>query len=392
MDGNLGGVQNTLTNQPSTWRYAGVSYQGLYHEQASLPCQDAWYGQVKNGVTVCAVSDGAGSAELSQFGSQLAVEVASSFMCTQFENLYAADDITVRKAIFDCVMPRFVALEEEHGRPLKAFAATLICLAVHEDGRWMSIHLGDGMILVQAGEKLIPLSLPENGEFSNQTWFLTSDGAPRHTRVQKGNGFFQGNQATGFILCSDGVENSLAAVRTGKVAKAGLDLLHLFSLPEEGTATDLLERNVPIFRDRNPDDGTIVLLSTANASNSDEPVDDEISDEVAEAEVVSVRQASSPALSPPMTGSHQVARPWVLMLLGLILGSELFVLGGIAGFMGEKSTEGYWSRTSSQLAFTELPLIVVEAPIHYMLFPLEYPQFDVLWGPQAQQSTPSSCL
>ena len=243
------------------WRHAALCYTGTSHTAAGTPCQDAWQCETRNGVTACAVSDGAGSAPLSEHGSRLLADTACGWLCDHFEDLFAGDDIAACKAFVDHARPRFAALAAEHVQPESAFAATLLCLALNDDGRWLALHLGDGLLLARAGDNLFPLSLPENAEFINETWFFTTPGAPRHTRIRKGNGFFMGHRADGFILCTDGVESALANIRTGKTAPAGYTLLNWLGECDADEVSRRLEQHTTLFQSQSADDGTLVILA-----------------------------------------------------------------------------------------------------------------------------------
>ncbi len=66
--------------------------------------------------------------------------------------------------------------------------------------------IGDGVIgMLDSGNNLKTISKPDNGEFSNSTFFTTSTKYKERLRILKG----RLKSADGFILMSDGVEDSL---------------------------------------------------------------------------------------------------------------------------------------------------------------------------------------
>jgi serine/threonine protein phosphatase PrpC len=73
--------------QASKWRFLGVSVQGTSHLEKNTPCQDAHTClQTPNGELLLAVADGAGSAERSQEGAQLAVKQAVSTLMSALQS------------------------------------------------------------------------------------------------------------------------------------------------------------------------------------------------------------------------------------------------------------------------------------------------------------------
>ena len=69
------------------------------------------------------------------------------------------------------------------------------------------------------------LSAPNNGEFSNETYFVTSDNAEEQMRVYRGLIEFGRQAITGFVLMSDGPENALYHNATRIMAPACSKLL-----------------------------------------------------------------------------------------------------------------------------------------------------------------------
>lgn len=57
------------------WHYTAVSVIGTSHQRTGEPCQDASLCTMRNdGTLICAVSDGAGSAQYAEVGARIAVE------------------------------------------------------------------------------------------------------------------------------------------------------------------------------------------------------------------------------------------------------------------------------------------------------------------------------
>jgi hypothetical protein len=62
------------------------------------------------------------------------------------------------------------------------------------------VHIGDGAAALSLDAEQ-HFSLPENGEYANQTWFLTSDDWREHLHISQ----FAG-RATQLVMMTDGVQ------------------------------------------------------------------------------------------------------------------------------------------------------------------------------------------
>ena len=105
--------------------------------------------------------------------------------------------------------------EEANSRKcdVRDLSSTLLVAAVHEND-FILAHIGDGVIGYLDGNELKVASMPDNGEFSNVTTFVTSSEALASMRVFKG----KLNDKDAFVLMSDGTEQSLYHKPTKKLA------------------------------------------------------------------------------------------------------------------------------------------------------------------------------
>lgn len=74
---------------------------------------------------------------------------------------------------------------EKHRCNIHDLACTLLLAAVSEN-RFLLAHIGDGVIGYLDGDTLKVASVPDNGEFANETTFVTSDKAAETMRLFKG--------------------------------------------------------------------------------------------------------------------------------------------------------------------------------------------------------------
>jgi serine/threonine protein phosphatase PrpC len=252
----------------SQWRVAGVSTIGTSHKQSGAECQDTWtisQAIIPAGfevVTAVCVSDGAGSAEKAFAGAKLTAFAVSNWLCEHFPSALSLSQNQIGKACLAKVRRLVRRAAERAGYSPNEYAATLVAVCVGSNGAWLALHLGDGGIVGEFANQVLVVSPPEKGEFANESWFVTSEGALEHLRVY-GSPFNQEFcKPTGFVIFSDGVENSLLNRRTGTVAHAASIMLGWLRGHPPAIVSRALEQNINmVFREQSYDDCTIVLMA-----------------------------------------------------------------------------------------------------------------------------------
>ena len=207
-----------MSENSKTWNLGGVSVVGFSHEENDIPCQDAHAFRIThNNEVIAAVADGAGSAKLSHKGAQAfttaIVDRLSSISDEKFldlrdENLARSEIIKIINAIKVELLDTHASVDAASGEKgyqepltLRDFHSTLIIAICNADGGAF-YHVGDGagaafsFIDPEAAE----VSRPENGEYANETYFVTEENWEDHLRVTS----FSGNADT-ILLMSDGV-------------------------------------------------------------------------------------------------------------------------------------------------------------------------------------------
>jgi hypothetical protein len=179
------------------WSATYASVIGAQHSTSGLPCQDAcvvrfssdreWFAAV--------VSDGAGSARYSDQGSRL---VADAFA----NKLIGLTVPLASKApgawINDYVIEQVIRTREElrqlaNSDRLEDYHCTLVACLVGPSGGFL-VHIGDGVIIGGNAQRLatgdvtdlgrnLCISPPENGEYANETFFITEGSWIRHIRI-----------------------------------------------------------------------------------------------------------------------------------------------------------------------------------------------------------------
>ncbi|MCR4875182.1 MAG: protein phosphatase 2C domain-containing protein [Clostridia bacterium] len=203
------------------WRQAQGLVIGNDHVEAKLPCQDNVYYIGKNGIHVLAVSDGAGSKQYSQYGSEIATKSVCEYLIREFDNLYLScekygktkeeieeSEKLVKESIFNYVKKQILEKADELSVSIDELACTLLFVA-KKDEKFLIGHIGDGVIagLFNSGadESLRVISHPENGEQINITFFMSDPDAIDHFRITATRMY----NLSGVMLMSDGPEEVL---------------------------------------------------------------------------------------------------------------------------------------------------------------------------------------
>lgn len=213
------------------WKIVQCAVQGRGHMQMGIPCQDKTCFLVRNGVTVIALADGAGSARLSHFGAERVTQFICDDLSENFDRYFDAEDgASVKKALVSKTIVALDELSREMDCEIRELASTLLFVAVQEE-RFVLAHIGDGVIGYQKKGELRVASQPENGEFVNTTVFTTSQEALATMKLIKG----KVGEIQGFVLMSDGTEVSLYNKKEKKLADVIKKIMNhcLLILPEK---------------------------------------------------------------------------------------------------------------------------------------------------------------
>jgi len=158
------------------WRVTGASVTGTSHSGNGKPCQDysSYVHTVVGGSSVLAIaiSDGAGSAQLSHVGSRETVDYLLAILPKRIPKLIEANENSARE-IFKEVRGHLNVVAIDQGCDPADLACTLL-LAVLGEFVSFFVQVGDGAWVMQKdGEYSVPI-WPDNGEYVNETTFLTS--------------------------------------------------------------------------------------------------------------------------------------------------------------------------------------------------------------------------
>jgi hypothetical protein len=170
------------------WHVCAAAAIGRSHVEGGLPCQDAFAYACEGDVLVAVVCDGAGSQPRSHEGAQgLSTDVVALLMARVREGVLApgATLEAMQADARNAIAAARTALAERaprDGAELAHYAATLVGVIANRDGGWF-FHVGDGVGAALDDAGACTVSLPENGEYANETYFVTGDEWEAHLRI-----------------------------------------------------------------------------------------------------------------------------------------------------------------------------------------------------------------
>lgn len=246
-----------------TWRVAYASVTGRGHLKAGTRCQDAAAVCRVGGATAICVCDGAGSAPRSHLGAAAVAEAIAAFLAIE------AGLGRIGKLTSDLIVAKALqAIEQvanENGGEWSDYACTLLGLAFDGD-KVLTIHLGDGVIAAVQSGFPYALSKPDNGEFANETFFVTSPDAVERTRLRLS---MVPPEITSFALMTDGAQASLYNRLTGEVSRAVEQMASwLDEDSEESVANSLRQVIARRLAPRTHDDCTVVVVRRARSNEA----------------------------------------------------------------------------------------------------------------------------
>ena len=183
----------------------GISLAGFSHIEKNIPCQDGNAFRLSNDEYILAVTDGAGSSKYSH--------LASEFITKKLvNNLNPADlleknnKIKFKLELIDFINKSFeeLIIRESSDIPdikISDLATTLILVIGNKD-RGYIFHVGDGAALILDSNNMenFILSEPMNGQYANETYFITMKNWDNYLRISEYNINFDS-----IFLFSDGV-------------------------------------------------------------------------------------------------------------------------------------------------------------------------------------------
>lgn len=296
-------MEITNTSQKSSWHVLNASVTGTSHQKVSRDCEDRnCHYKCENGTLLIAVADGAGSASHASDGAQHAVNKALEIIKDSFEQKgepSSQDEWSNRlQWVLDMV---HISLQEladrnlsEHTEfestqiieplmilpfnnkdgeikegaknissslSLREYATTLLLAVV--TSQWIAIaQIGDGIVIVQDNNgKLQMLTLPDHGEYINETSFITDAKYQEHVQF-----FIKSDMSVkGIALLTDGLQMLALDFSTNLPHEPFFSPLFEIAAMQTTSSKQELENFLASERvcERTDDDKTIVLAVRA---------------------------------------------------------------------------------------------------------------------------------
>lgn len=184
-----------------------ASATGRSHLDRGQPCQDAFASAYVGGVLIAAVCDGAGSASHSDTGAKLVSSsvVAAIAADRQLGSNPAGLEVDALRVIIEAAIvaarEQLTGIAGAQQLTLADHACTLVGVVADARGGWF-FHVGDGVAACEfAPPQTAAVSLPANGEYANETWFVTGGNWREQLRLTR----FEG-RSQAIVLMSDGVQ------------------------------------------------------------------------------------------------------------------------------------------------------------------------------------------
>lgn len=101
------------------------------------------------------------------------------------------------------------------------------------------------------------MSLPENGEYANETFFTTTTSYKQRLRILQG---YSKDISNGLLLCSDGIEDLIYNYQTLEVTPIVKTIIEWLDAESEDDVSQILSHNLKNnFSKRSDDDLSIII-------------------------------------------------------------------------------------------------------------------------------------
>jgi len=234
---------------------------GSSHKVTNVVCQDSIFVSKRKDLNLysIALSDGAGSCKYSHYGSKISTQTVSSIFMNDFQKLSNMKDSHLSKYIINKIGEKFIEKSNKLKSTPKELSSTLLFIVI-KDNKYIAGHIGDGLIGTLNNGNLSILSYPENGEYSNSTYFVTNKNAHKYLRIYRGDI----DSKTSFILMSDGTSETLYDKKNSNLAKANEIFCQWLDVNSEQKMDEILKNNLENIISRKTHDDCSIVIATIN--------------------------------------------------------------------------------------------------------------------------------
>ena len=241
------------------WKLASAYVTGRGHLKKNIPCQDRTFELINKHSTGIfyglSLADGAGSYKYSDIGAEIVTKEILTYLKANFSNLLKVKSVS--KKIIQHIEKILFVEAENRDIDIKELSSTLLFIVL-KNNKFITGHIGDGVIgVLDKNDNISVLSHPDNGEYSNSTFFTTTDNFPNRLRVIRGDIV----DSKGFILMSDGSDESLYDSRIKKLAPINVDIINWLNVGDNKEVSIALQRNLnQIIKEKTYDDCSLGIL------------------------------------------------------------------------------------------------------------------------------------
>jgi len=241
-------------------KLTGQVVQGQGHARNNKPCQDRIFVKQYNNIEgYIALADGAGSCARSDIGAQICVRSVGEIIRKRF-GLYYRNPGLLKRQILRTLINLLKKKAASANLSIREFSSTLLFVyskKVNTRVYYISGHIGDGLIIMEHKRDVKIISYPENGEYINSTYFVTSHNAMEHLRINKG--FVEGN--AGFLLISDGTAEALYHRQSRTLAPACGILFEWVKRYKELKVFAIITKNLEhVIKNKTTDDCGLAMI------------------------------------------------------------------------------------------------------------------------------------
>ncbi len=234
---------------------------GKLHREKGIENQDyVLVSHIAENISIAVLADGAGS---KRYGGKTASCITKYVEEYCREHADREDFLdAVKDGLFSYVNDKLINTIQEENSLISDYGATMLFVVIC-DHKYVAGHMGDGVILCKNAAAFEVLSLPDNGEYINQTYFVPTKAGKERFRLYQGD---LGEKFC-FILTSDGVSGTLYNQLDNKVSDV-CELMYLWCKKYTAEECDeLLEDNlIKVFHKYSDDDKSIAIICDGKAN------------------------------------------------------------------------------------------------------------------------------
>ena len=249
----------------NNYKIAYSAVTGQSHLDNDLVCQDKTMGINTHSYVAISLADGAGSCSNSDIGANEINKFIIKELTSNFFKYYNKSN-QVKKLTLK--VERAVSnIAKDYNVSVESLSSTLLFVVINiKTNQFIAGHIGDGVIgYLDNQDAIHVLSKPINGEYDNITWFTTSSYKTDRLRLYCDDI----KNHNGFILMSDGIEDSLYSKNTNTLVPITSKIIQLLDLAsQEEVSNKLTEQLNGVFKSNSDDDLSIAILRKTTTTNN----------------------------------------------------------------------------------------------------------------------------